>query len=352
MFKATPETIADARRFKYDLISHMFGQPDDFDVDEFVAEVADAASAEPVRVRAAARATKRRRKRPSLISHIPHGGNIRGIGYGAKLTTGAGLDDVAVRVYVRAKQPKSSLTAGEIVPSEINGVPTDVVQVGEIHAASAVQCGVSVGHVKVTAGTIGCVVTLAGKGNKKFILSNNHVLANANDAVVGDKVIQPGSLDGGKLPAIAKLTDFEKLLFADGTANKMDAAIAELVKPNSVTPDLKVIGAMASPVTEPAVFQSVRKHGRTTLHTIGVIMDLAADIKVSYGGQVASFEDQLAVSGVNGVFADRGDSGALVVDAVTRRPVALLFAVTPTTTFCNPIDPILKRFGAEIAFTV
>src|SRR5436305_7555156 len=112
----------------------------------------------------------------SFLSTIPPEANIRGVGFGAKVTSGAGIDTTAVRVYVRAKQPKRLLSKSEIVPAEINGIPTDVIAVGEIFAA-AVACGVSVGHVKVTAGTLGCLVTRAAASGKRFILSHNHILA-------------------------------------------------------------------------------------------------------------------------------------------------------------------------------
>jgi hypothetical protein len=97
-----------------------------------------------------------------------------------------------------------------------------------------------------------------------------------------------------------------------------------------------------------ALYQSVRKHGRTTLHTIGVIMDLAADILVRYDKRVASFRDQIAIIGAGGAFGSGGDSGSLVVDAVTRRPVALLFAGGLGNAFANPIAPVLDRFDVAI----
>lgn len=42
------------------------------------------------------------------------------------------------------------------------------------------------------------------------------------------------------------------------------------------------------------------------------------------------------------------DSGSLIVDGVTKRPVALLFAGGGNTTFGNPIEPVLSRFQVEI----
>lgn len=86
-----------------------------------------------------------------------------------------------------------------------------------------VPIGVSLGHPAVTAGTLGARVT---DGNDVFILSNNHVLADVNQARIGDDILQPGSLDGGLTPddAIATLTDFEPVDFTG--INTMDAAIA------------------------------------------------------------------------------------------------------------------------------
>ena len=55
--------------------------------------------------------------------------------------------------------------------------------------------GVSTGHTGITAGTVGARV-YDGAGNY-YALSNNHVFANQNDAVVGDAVLQPGPYDGG-----------------------------------------------------------------------------------------------------------------------------------------------------------
>lgn len=128
----------------------------------------------------------------------------------------------------------------------------------------------------------------------------------------------------------------------------MDAAIARLHDPADVTPDIAHIGAIGG-VPQPAdLYQSVRKHGRTTQHTIGVVMDLSADIRVRYGTRFAQFDGQVAVTGVGGSFSNGGDSGALVVDGVTRAPVGLLFAGGGATTFVNPLAPILARFGVAV----
>src|SRR5437764_665059 len=80
--------------------------------------------------------------------------------------------------------------------------PTDEIEIGEILAFGSFRQrekpalgGSSVGHVNVTAGTLGCLVML--EDDSLCILSNNHVLANVNQASVGDKIVQPGKADGG-----------------------------------------------------------------------------------------------------------------------------------------------------------
>lgn len=281
-----------------------------------------------------------------LARRIPMAGNILGVGLGAKITDGSVSADTALRVYVRTKIARRDL-GSNLVPDEIGGLPTDVVAVGDVRAfARPVRCGASIGHRDVTAGTLGCLVHLGG-GVEPHILSNNHVLANVNRAKIGDQIVEPGPADGGTEP-IAELTDFESIV-AGGGPNAFDAAVARVLDPGDVLPAIEMIGSAVNPPVEAALYQSVRKNGRSSRHTVGVVMDLSADLWVRVLPQAnAWFTEQIAVVGVGGVFSQPGDSGALVVDAVRRSPVGLLFAGGGDHTFVNPIDPVLTRFGATI----
>jgi len=325
MLTADPQTLGTARLAKEELLAQVFG-----------------VQAQTVG--------------PAVLTNvIPASSNIVGVGYGAKVTSGAALDETAVRVYVRAKMASADVPASDRVPSTINGIPTDVISVGDINAfARPTVCGVSVGHFAITAGTLGCLVRRRGIGiGDHFILSNNHVLANSTSAAdgttppLGDAILEPGPLDGGD-PAdpIGELTAWEPITFT-GT-NVMDAAIARVLDLSDVLPDINKIGRVANPPVAASLYQSVRKHGRTTLHTVGVIMDVSADIRVRYGTQLASFEDQVGIVGVGGDFSRGGDSGSLIVDAVRLNPVALLFAGGGGMTFGSPIQPVLDRFDVDI----
>lgn len=280
---------------------------------------------------------------------VPRGSNILGVGYGAKMVGDTSVEDLAVRVYVRAKRASTHLRADERIPEQVNGRPTDVIAVDDLTALERpVRCGVSVGHIAITAGTLGAVVERGGGDDDRYILSNNHVLAASNEAAIGDPILEPGPLDGGDPDdPIADLTEFVPIHF-DGTANHVDAAVARLRDPADVIPEIIDIGAPKLPPVDAALYQSVRKHGRTTAHTVGVIVDVAADIRVRFGTRTALFVDQLAVVGIGDAFSAGGDSGSLIVDAVERNPVALLFAGGGATTFGNPIEPALERLSATI----
>lgn len=282
------------------------------------------------------------------LSNVPLSSNIVGVGYGTKFTGGISVQgEIAVRVYVRSKLPLRALSIADRVQSDINGKPTDVVAVGDVVArARPTSCGVSIGHAAITAGTLGCLVRRANSPDNIYVLSNNHVLANTNDARIGDPILEPGRIDGGDpQDPIAELADFEPLV--DG-ANLMDAAIARVIDRADVTPEILEIGYVQQPLMLASLYQSVRKRGRTTLQTVGVVMDLSADVRVNYGLRCFDFEDQLGIVGVPGPFSAAGDSGSLIVDAVTRRPMALLFADAIGITFANPISAILDQFGIEI----
>src|SRR2546429_2820443 len=117
------------------------------------------------------------------------------------------------------------------LPTVLDGIPVTTQVTGMFVAFSdpttrqrPAPMGFSVGHPAITAGSIGARVT---DGVNVYILSNNHVLANSNDASIGDPELQPGAYDGGAAPAdqIATLAAFKAIDFSGG-GNPIDAAIA------------------------------------------------------------------------------------------------------------------------------
>src|SRR6185503_19055280 len=91
----------------------------------------------------------------------------------------------------------------------------------------------------VMAGTFGALVK---RGTRRFILSNNHVLADENGLPEGSPIFQPGLLDGGDptTDQVAQLSAFVQLQV--GNPNVVDGAIAEVLNNASVTNSILVIG--------------------------------------------------------------------------------------------------------------
>ena len=150
--------------------------------------------------------------------------NVVGVGIGIKETRGEKTGEMSMVVLVRQKIPLDGLQPEVAVPAVVGGVPTDVIEVGDLRALQArtdrwrpAPGGVSIGHYRITAGTLGCVVRDRSTG-ARLILSNNHVLANSNDASPGDLILQPGPTDGGQASAnrIGVLERFEGVGGGDG----------------------------------------------------------------------------------------------------------------------------------------
>lgn len=58
-------------------------------------------------------------------------GNVVGVGVGRKTEGGKRLRRWAILIYVRKKVPASELDPKDKIPVEINGIPTDVIEIGE-----------------------------------------------------------------------------------------------------------------------------------------------------------------------------------------------------------------------------
>jgi hypothetical protein len=225
--------------------------------------------------------------------------------------------------------------------------------------------GFSVGHPNITAGTIGFRVKNAG--GSVFILSNNHVLANSNNASIGDLTLQPGPADGGSsgnsAHHIGTLADFQVISF-NSSNNTMDAAISVVNPANLLgTTPTDAYGPPSATIwgdpNNDGTFDNVgsligvavMKYGRTTEFTQGTITSVNATVTVCYAGVIfctksATFTNQLIV-GQSG-FSGGGDSGSGIVTVDGENPVGLLFAGSSSQTILNRIDLVLRRFNVTV----
>lgn len=214
------------------------------------------------------------------------------------------------------------------------------------------QIGGSIGHFKSTAGTLGCFVTDRGNG-EDLILSNNHVLANENEARAGDAILQPGPVDGGRKSkdAVAELYRFVRLKRRGNTVDAATALIADGLEfhYNWLEPRGALAGLRTEPLEENEL---VYKVGRTTGLTRGRVNAVEIDgLQVEYDMGVAEFDGQIQIAPADDKpFSLGGDSGSLIFDRY-RRAVAILFAGNDVdATFACPIDAVLQSLNVDLAF--
>lgn len=232
---------------------------------------------------------------------------LTGVGIGNKISGGIIVAQQSIVFFVKKKLPISEISAGQMLPLKLEGFNCDVVEIGEVKASQwysykirpAVP-GISLGHYLITAGTFGSVVY---KGDQKYILSNNHVLANENECVLGDPIYQPGPCDGGK-PAdtIAYLDSFIPL--ANGI--NADCALAKITD-NSLVSDLGIDGFLADRWGDPEVGQRIYKTGRSSGPTSGLVVYTHADTYCTYRTGVFLIKDCFFTQ----VMIYGGDSGSL-----------------------------------------
>src|SRR5271169_520122 len=216
------------------------------------------------------------------------------------------------------------------------------------------------------AGTLGSLVT--DDKENVYILSNNHVMARLNAGAVGETIQHSAKLDTfGCLNLtsfqVGSLSAFAPLVF--GGVSTVDAAIARTDATKTDAKGTILDVGVVNPQTKlPQLLLLVRKAGRTTGDTHGLVVSINSQVNVRYSnGLVTTFNNQIMMIGLTPVafFSQPGDSGSLVVtDTGNRgltpnRPVGLLFAGgvrrfsirgiplgTYAVTFANPINAVLQ----------
>ena len=310
--------------------------------------------------------------------------NVIGVGSGVKWRNGQPTGEPALLVLVTQKLAKEEISGPDLVPSRLADMQTDVLAIGypvagrgeAMDAGIGIQTlaqharpargGYSVGHKKITAGTIAtCVYDILPGGkvsppahgigipSKYYILSNNHVLANTNDAFFGDSILQPGPFDGGIDPAdrIATLSRFIPITLEPPIprglhSNLVDAAVAE-GQFHDLDREVYWTGRVRGWRRKAGVTVGtlVQKTGRTTNYTTGRITAVSATVDVGYGGgRVARFVDQIITTNISA----GGDSGSLVA-TLDNIAVGLLFAGSSIATIVNQIENVRSLLRVEVA---
>ncbi|HZD50538.1 MAG TPA: hypothetical protein VE178_17475 [Silvibacterium sp.] len=234
-------------------------------------------------------------------------------------------------------------------------------------------------------GTLGALVE--DSAHNQYVLSNNHVLAESDQAMIGDTIDEPGLIDNGCVPlshAGSMLRSVGALKYYVPLANpqsNVDAALAAVVtgavdhmgsilqleapKPNSSESRTSPLGA-APPMAGSGESLTaanlgnieLAKSSRTTGLTCSTVETVDLSVRIDYFKDCAetqpyyskTFSGQIGIAGDK--FSDSGDSGALIVDAANAQPVGLFFAGGTDgdgvgLSVANPIGDVLRELGTQ-----
>jgi hypothetical protein len=229
-------------------------------------------------------------------------------------------------------------------------------------------------------GTLGALVR--DQTGSQYILSNNHVIAESDQASPGDAIVQPGLIDRNcDQNAGRPVATLRYVVPLATTQTNVDAALAE-VNAGSVDPGGAIlqlgtagsganggIGAAApaagageavtpdllAPDSAPLM---VAKSGRTTGLTCSTLDAIDLSVEVDYYKDCAetqpyyrkTFANQIGIGGDG--FSDSGDSGALIVNASNAEPLGLYFAGGTDDhgggfSVASPIQEVLAELDSE-----
>jgi hypothetical protein len=295
---------------------------------------------------------------------------VTGVDVGYKQVGGQRTDQIAIRVLVAQKR---DVPAAERIPASINGIPTDVIERSFVlhRAAGAardvdvrpmadtgrynpVRGGISIGPCRAIAGfvytgTLGAIARDTATGNT-VLLSNFHVMCVDNGWAVGNTMAQPSRVDTGSCPADVVGTLQRAVLSAS-----VDGAICSLSGRTHAC-EIADIGAVTGTAAA-TVGMAVRKRGRTTGLSHGIVDSISLSVNVPYGDGIGTrtLTNQIGIeadTAQNAVFGISGDSGSTVVNAA-RQVVGLYFAGTTAGDYgvANPIAAVLSELAITLCVT-
>ena len=255
--------------------------------------------------------------------------NITSVGVGYKIVDGKPTDELALQFTVSTKFEPQTLVVEPTRPIPetltVNGIrfSTDIVERRFAPEPTAVDAppktdrkrrldvivpGVSIGHERVSAGTLGCLVREDATGETRM-LSNWHVFQGAS-GVLGDRIVQPGRFDDNRVGENGCGRLVRSFLGLAG-----DCAIASL-EGRGAEETILELDVPVRRLGDPELGDRVVKSGRTTGVTYGVVTRLHTITRLSYGQgiteQIGGFEIGADAErpAADGEISMGGDSGS------------------------------------------
>ncbi len=307
---------------------------------------------------------------------------------GTKYVGGEDTGVPCIVIGVDSKLSKGDLSPEDILPSSIDGVPTDVISCPKIYATSTCvsgsldSCpphgnkyrplvgGISIGPFVGGSCTLGLIVRDL-VDQRLVALTNNHCVGLLYDkahsiptygssSVVGGKILQPSFGDAGSQDNPFGLVKKVKALKFGGDDNSVDAATISIAVNESWFEVLEVNEVRPYPFAvknDYSLGQEIVKSGRTTgviPLPVTTVVDKNAVVVVDYslgeGGSnnAATFTNQILYSAISRM-TNSGDSGAAVLGYIDGRyrVLGLNFAGNAGGTLgvACPIEDISSELG-------
>ena len=287
------------------------------------------------------------------------------IDVGWKISAGRPTGELAVRVHVgrkptgRAFDELARKSPHAVIDVDRIPFPTDIIEATyptwrdgpqgtwEVRARrfDPIVGGISISNEWSGGfGTLGAVVRDRASG-EPMLLSAWHVLAETPEAPRGLRILQPAYADGGRARYV--VGRLERHAMDRG----LDAALARLSGDRRWSDRQLGIGALAG-AAMPALGMRVRKSGRASGLTAGVVDGIDADYPVRYlGGYRRVGPVCRIVPAAPGEEVSRGgDSGATWVAEGTALAAGLHFAGqdAPETALAMAFPRVLEALAAEI----
>jgi hypothetical protein len=215
------------------------------------------------------------------------------------------------------------------------------ISVGPARSIRVVPPEVPTAGEYVIAGTLGAFVVTNDEPGKVLGLTTFHVGCVDDSWSVGDEFVHPSRVDGG-IPGADQVAVLDRAALAGSVS-----AAGLRMGNRPFRAEVLDIGAITGKASA-TIGSTVRKRGRTTELTHGVVASTDATLRLDFGDGlgVRTLRDQIRVHSSER-FGDHGDSGAVLVDA-DNRVVGLYVAGSGSTGFANPIEPVLRQLDVEL----
>lgn len=258
--------------------------------------------------------------------------NVHGHGVGRKMKGGQPTGEVAVRVYVDEKKPEAALAADDVVPPELEGVQTDVIEEDHPHVEADWRGdrGINVMRPAVTGlrghspSSWGSYSLWRRPNGTKVMLTARHVAGDTDEDISGTAYYQ--TEDSNTYSNQLATFDEAGAYYPASGEKTCDSAVGPLESgvdgTRTVMPGEFDLGSWIRPELD---LQYVNLGYRTGI-TGGVCLDVDKTVHVDHGFDTITYEGVYQFD----TYSAGGDSGSLTgrydPEADRFRPVGMHFA--------------------------